>query len=178
MSANPQQQQGMVLVIALVLLLVLTLLGVSGINQALLQERMAGSAQLTHRALQAAEAGLRDGEKDVAQNILPTTVFYTNCANGLCQPAQNGEHVWQSDLIDWAAGNNVIIYGQNTGASELAGLAKQPRYIIERLHVVERNTGLKHGLELTNQGEWFRITAMGYGPYGRIEAMVQSVYRK
>lgn len=173
-----QHQQGAVLVIALVLLFVLTLLGVSGTNLTLLQERMAGSAQTTYQAFQAAEAGLRDGEKDIAENILPSSVFYVDCTNGYCQAAEQGAHVWQSDRVDWSAGDNVVLYGQNTGAAAFADLDRQPRYIIERLQVIERGTSLKRGFGPNNQGAWYRVTALGYAPHGSIEAMVQSVYKK
>lgn len=177
-SPNGTKQQGAVLITSLVLLLVLSMLGVGGINLALLQERMAGNTELAYQAFQAAEAALRDAEQDIADNLLPSTIFYTDCRHGLCQPAEDGGHVWQSGLIDWPTGENVILYGQNTGTPALPGMHKQPRYIIERLRVVERGESLVHGFGAPHPGHWYRITALGYGPRGAIEAMLQSVYRK
>ncbi len=54
----PGRQHGTVLVIALVLLLVLTLLGVSTMNMTRIEERMAANSQEMTRAFQAAESGL------------------------------------------------------------------------------------------------------------------------
>lgn len=51
---------GVALVIALVLLLVLTILGIGAMNNTLMQERMAGNANLQALAFQAASAGIRD----------------------------------------------------------------------------------------------------------------------
>lgn len=58
-SAN--RQRGTVLVVALVLLLVLTLLGVTAMNTTTLEERMAFNSQEINRAFQAAETGLDAG---------------------------------------------------------------------------------------------------------------------
>lgn len=49
-------QQGAVLIVSLVVMLVITLLGVAGMNSSLMQEKMAANAQNTNRAFQAAES--------------------------------------------------------------------------------------------------------------------------
>ncbi|WP_421858084.1 pilus assembly PilX family protein [Marinobacter salarius] len=51
-------QKGAVLVISLVLLLVLTLMGVAGMNSSTMQERMAANAQNSNRAFQGAESSV------------------------------------------------------------------------------------------------------------------------
>ena len=61
---NSVRQQGAALVIGLILLLVLTLLAVSGMNSASLEFVMAGNEQYHTNAFQAAEAGI---EQSVAQ---------------------------------------------------------------------------------------------------------------
>lgn len=50
------RQAGAVLVISLVLLLVLTLIGVAGMNSSTMQERMAANAQNSNRAFQGRKA--------------------------------------------------------------------------------------------------------------------------
>ncbi len=57
---KPGQSGGVALVIALILLLVLTILGIGAMNNTLMQERMAGNANLQALAFQAASAGIRD----------------------------------------------------------------------------------------------------------------------
>lgn len=57
-SALRPRQRGAALVVALILLLVMTLLGVSGMNTATLELTMAGNAQNQQDAFQAAETGI------------------------------------------------------------------------------------------------------------------------
>ena len=52
------RQSGAVLVISLVILLVITLIGVAGMNTSVMQERMAANAQNANRAFQAAESSV------------------------------------------------------------------------------------------------------------------------
>lgn len=65
----PRAQQGAALVIGLILLLVLTLLAVSGMNSASLEFIMAGNEQYRQNAFQAAETGV-----DVSYATFGTTV--------------------------------------------------------------------------------------------------------
>lgn len=60
-----RQQNGSTLFIALTFLVVITLMGLSGMQTATLQERMAGSERDYSIALQAAEMALRDAEHDL-----------------------------------------------------------------------------------------------------------------
>src|SRR5690606_25993751 len=62
MSLSRSNQQGMGLLVCLVILLVMTLLGVSGLNSTIMQERMVGAMKESGVALEAAESALRDGE--------------------------------------------------------------------------------------------------------------------
>lgn len=54
----PRQQQGVVLVTALVFLVILTLLGITSMSTNTLEERMAANAQDINRAFQTAETGV------------------------------------------------------------------------------------------------------------------------
>ena len=54
----PSRARGAALIVGLVLLLVLTVLGVSGINMATLELQMAGNTQAAQYAFQAAETGI------------------------------------------------------------------------------------------------------------------------
>jgi len=56
--AMPKRQQGAALIVGLVLLMVLTVLGISGMNTATLELTMAGNAQFGQSAFQAAETGI------------------------------------------------------------------------------------------------------------------------
>ncbi|MDX1817842.1 MAG: PilX N-terminal domain-containing pilus assembly protein [Marinobacter sp.] len=53
---TPSGQRGAALIISLIVLLVLTLIGVAGMNTSVMQERMAVNSQNSNRAFQAAES--------------------------------------------------------------------------------------------------------------------------
>lgn len=57
-SFNIARQKGAALIVGLVLMLVLTVLGISGINMATLELTMAGNSQASELAFQAAETGI------------------------------------------------------------------------------------------------------------------------
>lgn len=179
----PKKSRGSVLIVSLVILLVLTLLGLSGMGDTVLQERMAGNLQESMSAFQAAEAGLRDGETDATENITIADVFKPDCTDGLCEPADPATDtydVWQvgAGLVTWATYTNAIEFGDGTGANDLQNVSQNPAYIIERLQVVERGGSLVTGFQSQPQNEWYRITARGFGRNGQSQATVQSVIRK
>jgi type IV pilus assembly protein PilX len=60
-----KSERGMALLVSLVFLLLLTLIGISSMQNATLQEKMAGSATLRNQSFQSAESALRVGEIDV-----------------------------------------------------------------------------------------------------------------
>ncbi|MBD1551060.1 pilus assembly PilX family protein [Pseudomonas typographi] len=76
------QQRGAVLIVALVFLLLLTMIGISSMQNATLQEKMAGSVSLRNTTFQLAEAALRVGENAVAKSSYTLAVCNstTNCA--------------------------------------------------------------------------------------------------
>jgi type IV pilus assembly protein PilX len=74
----PHRERGATLVVSLVLLLVLTVLGVSGMNTATLELTMASNAQFHQDAFQAAETGIDIAISTppfltVAPNVIPVT---------------------------------------------------------------------------------------------------------
>lgn len=184
MRPSPHRQSGVVLIVSLVFLVVLTLLGLSGMQEGVMQERMSGNTQELLSAFEAAESGLRDGEVEVRKTIRVTSPFSPNCSNGLCEPATAGNGVWaDTSLVEWDMSDatldtNTRTYGAATGASGLSNVKRQPAYIVERLAVVERGGSIVEGFGGPPAGEWYRVTAMGFGKTGKSRALVQSVIRK
>ncbi|WP_260962941.1 pilus assembly PilX family protein [Pseudomonas citri] len=84
MNPTPIQyrQRGMALLVSLVFLLLLTLIGLSSMQSATLQEKMTSSVMLRNQSFQLAEAALRMGENAVqAENYsLPVCSGTTECA--------------------------------------------------------------------------------------------------
>jgi type IV pilus assembly protein PilX len=92
-----QRQQGAALVIGLILLLVLTLLAVSGMNSASLEFIMAGNEQYRSNAFQAAEAGI---EQTISQSV-----FNPAGGNPTFNGANNATDNWTSTLTPQLGGS-------------------------------------------------------------------------
>ena len=63
-----KHQQGSALLVSLIILVVMTLLGLSGMRTSVMEEKMAGNMRDSELAFQAAEAALRDAEKYIKDN--------------------------------------------------------------------------------------------------------------
>jgi hypothetical protein len=86
--ASKRTQRGAALVVGMLLLLVLTLLAISGMNTASLELTMAGNMQYHENAFQAAETGVEQAvvfgafnPKDPTQRLPATADTYTPVAN-------------------------------------------------------------------------------------------------
>lgn len=173
-----RRQQGVALFISLVMLLILTILGISSVQTTSLQERMSRNALDSNLAFQAAEAAIRDGEAHIEDDINSLVNFDSASA------ADNGyyyENDWDEVpnwyTVDWE-GSQV-----RTSETTVAGVAEQPKYIIEFVKTVVSD---QDRLNLDNVGEdtgagrsqIFRITSYGTGGSPTAHVMIQSTYGK
>lgn len=84
LTFNPRQQQGAALVIGLILLLVLTILAVSGVFTSTMELRMVGNTQLQERAFQAAEVAVEEAMANPLVNTgLPEVQLITPNPNSI-----------------------------------------------------------------------------------------------
>lgn len=74
---TPDRQQGAVLMVSLIMLLLLTVIAVTASNTSTLQTRMANNSQLQNIAFQAAESGIRHGQEDVTGTTQTGTLSYS-----------------------------------------------------------------------------------------------------
>lgn len=189
--SSPRNEGGFVLVSAVIFLLVLTILSLSSMSTTILEEKMAGSYRDRQLAFEAAEAALRDGERDVfgSLRISGDSNFLAGCGDstaapsnvGLCTVETDGTPVWvdfENDTIKkaaWVSGedeNHSVKYGAMTAATELPEVAKQPRYIIEvmRLPNQQRKLNAPQTYKFA-----YRITAVGFGRRASTRVVLQSV---
>ena len=101
-------QRGTALVMTLVILLLLTMLGITAINTSTLEERMAGNTKDQNLSFQAAETALRAAEIWV-QSTTAATQLAVNNANGIytpADPALTSLEIW--DSVDWSSGGCIV----------------------------------------------------------------------
>lgn len=88
---NYQQQQGAVLAISLILLLVITLVGVSTVGTTLLEEKMAMNSQVSNRTFQASEDAIEAALDDIS---------YLGRAYDLSVEAAGGPVQWEELAVE------------------------------------------------------------------------------
>ncbi len=186
---------GMVLVVALCMLVVVMLMGISAAQLALQGEKAVRGERDRITALQAAEEALMDAEKDIegvpgapgrSAMFGPGNEagFAAGCGgaagtgHGLCLHAAEDETpLWQSVDFDddGAATARSVPYGKFTGAQMPTGEGflpfRRPRYIIELLPDPRQEPGVLPPKYI------YRVTAVGFGARAGRE-MLQRLYRK
>jgi len=115
-------QSGMALLVSLIFLLLLTLIGISSMQNATLQEKMAGSVTFRNTSFQTAEAALRTGESAVQQSTYVLAVCTTNVT---CAPPAESTTVSAAGTngtsgVNWIAAGNGFYGVQNLGTTMAA----------------------------------------------------------
>ncbi|MGD8642269.1 MAG: PilX N-terminal domain-containing pilus assembly protein, partial [Gammaproteobacteria bacterium] len=135
------QQRGSVLIISLIVMLILTVLGVSGMKSSVLEEKMAGNVRDKQLAFQAAEATLREAEQYIDDNIISITAFDTDGSDGLYD--KSAPKIWTT--LSWDD-NDSIEYTDFDSSYEIT---TPPRYVIQHLASQQNNL---NELNLNNYG--------------------------
>lgn len=170
-----QRQRGVVLIVSLILLMVLTLIGVTAMQTSTLEERMAGNAWDKQRAFQAAEAALR-----AAENRLDTSVREVeDNTDGLIGfggelvTTTLGDEPWGTDI------NNPDLTGWaefDQGLDDMQ-LGENPHYII---HLLARGVAAETTVDVLGneieRGNVYRVTAIGWGSSPASQVVLQSFY--
>ncbi|MGQ9659627.1 MAG: pilus assembly PilX family protein [Thermochromatium sp.] len=181
--SSDRHQEGAALIVALLFLLIITVIGVSGKGNIALQERMVASTQDRNLAFQAAEAALREGEaaaKAQSKATPPNSGFpgrglYTdadstcpsdainNCASGLCPiPDKDCTPRWKaSGFNGWRAAGSM-------------GVAGTPEYFVEYLG--DTFNCADGGSTDPKNCRRYRITARSNPATERATVMLQSIY--
>lgn len=191
------RQRGAALIVGLIMLLLLTLIGVAGMRDTLLQEKMAGNMRDREIALQAAEAALRAGELEL-QGLNPS--FPNNSGrydlasatgkNLMKRVDTNGKLVGEQQFwSQWDWESDAVAYTKS-----LEGVGEAPAYVIEKLDPVVSQKSEYDTVANPNQvvaidltpGDFkaetsvpdYRITARGTGRTTDAAVIVQSTYRR
>jgi len=168
----PRRQQGAVLIISLMFLLIMTLIGVTAMQSTTMEEKMAGNVRDHNLAFQAAEAALRDAETYI-ETVVSTAAF--DDTNGRFS-ATSTSLPDASASATWASDNTSRAYSGTIG-----GVNTQPRYFIQ--HIAD----ISGGASTLNVGGYgaatsggdtslFRITARGTGGSDNSQVVLRSHY--
>jgi type IV pilus assembly protein PilX len=177
-------QRGAVLIVGMIMLLLLTLLGVAGMRDTLLQEKMTGNMRDREMAFQAAESALREAEGRIkGANKLTMTgnaglysrAQLSDLYRTISSAAVSEAKYWAAYDTGWSGTASAAYSG-----TALPGVAAQPRYVIEQLPGAlsavtgSQNAGTTTGVTVTD----YRITARGVGLTTAAVVILQSVYRR
>lgn len=205
MHSTRNRQQGVVLITGLILLVLLTIIGVTASRSTLLEERMAGNMKDQNVAFQSAEAALR-----VAENYLTGVslgIFASDTSSSVLAKDPTGlyratlsttQERWEQTV--WDDGGSVA-YPRTPDALTLAvnapeGAAEPPRYIIEDMSTTLKCTSTSLAscgiapvslkkLDEDSKDELdkpvgetgvYRVTARGIGTSANTIVFVQSYY--
>jgi type IV pilus assembly protein PilX len=163
-------QKGAILITSLLLLLVLTIIGVSVMQMTRMQERMAGNTRDINLAFQGAEAALRTGEIEVQS--FPEAPAYCTTAGASCSaydrdilPAMNAQ---SPEFWEQAA-------QKLTNSAASVGLETDPQFTSERIGFVCYDAEFS----CTVGGrDFYQISARSTGGSGSTETVVQSTYSR
>ncbi|MCL2645282.1 MAG: PilX N-terminal domain-containing pilus assembly protein [Betaproteobacteria bacterium] len=178
-----RSQHGAALIIAMILLVIMSLMAAASLRGTLMQERMSSNTYDYNLSFQAAEAGLRMGERqaenwvkggaspDWASCESPNTDgLYQNTNPATCtQPLWEGPEPGSSGSF-WHDANN------ETGDIRFnsAGLSLAPYYMVE---LVSENAPCQiNNPDASSNCRRFRITASSRSTDGRSQVILQSIY--
>jgi type IV pilus assembly protein PilX len=170
---HSSKQRGVVMFVALILLLILSLLGVTAARMQTVEERMARNNDNRQIGAQAAEAALRSAENGLLTGLYSNFVGNTN---GLYAPLlSNGSPLTG---MDWSIPANTLTYIGPT-LSSLQSMA-QPKMVIENLPPVAV-AGDDISVTSLNPASppvtVYRVTAQGVGADNTSTTMLQSIVR-
>ncbi len=181
----PGSQQGMALITGLLLLMVLTLLGITAMDNAVMEETMVKNQRDQQVAFQAAESAMVDGfgwlDIQGVRPRLNNPVPLSDGTPGIVVNANNMMSDADATSSNWWAANG-LSYGVATGAAPIAGLAAQPRHITQEFVAQAQSTVdhvvLSNEYSATPGKRYYRISSQGSGFSATTQVVVQGIYVK
>ena len=176
--SHPSRQQGWVLIIGLLVLVMLTIIAMALMRTTLLEEKMAGASRDINLSFEAAEAGLR-GAEDFIESQADDSVF-TATLNGLYAQGTSDDDIERPpfELDSWEPENN----HSRSLSSKPAGVTSAPRYMIKKVGESGGEGSLNIGgygeTDLTQKSVIYRITARGTGGNDSTQTILRSHYAR
>jgi type IV pilus assembly protein PilX len=173
--SNRKTQRGAILVTSLLILIVLTIVGVTAMQMTRMQERMAGNSRDISLAFQGSEAALRDAERIVRDYVAEPA----KCSNASATCTTVYAREILPNLADqpktwW--NNTAREYG-DAGTHELTdeGLIEDPKYATEELLHVRNCLVMDADC---GRRTIYQVTARSTGASGEADVVLQTTYAK
>lgn len=196
-SFSNRQESGFALVAALIILLVITLIGISGMDETIMEERMVTNFRDRAMADNASESTVRKAEFWISQQkAKPDEVNTTDCTSPPLCGSGNDYVVWQTDDIvsagsdwntmswsDWTS-KGVLYEGTGATNSQIYGVTQQPRALIEfRAFNPQDSSGMVQQTDPSKAGQgigpyYYNIVGAGVGARSETMAVVETTYRQ
>lgn len=206
-SHAPRRVTGLSLIVVLLILVVVSILGISATQYALQAERASRYDRDYQVGWQSAESALIDAEAEIFGQV-PASVttrrtslftaartadFAQNCAatatlRGLCAATPDGDRpAWLTvDFTDTSSTAKTVAFGTYTGRTYQGsgtGIApaQLPRYVIELVDASQLQlpgTNAKLNEDNTSTPLVYRVTASGFGPKVQTQVVLQALIRK
>ncbi len=169
------RQAGAALLVALIMLILITLIGISAARMQTMELRMSSNLQYRNLAMQSAESALRTAEDGIAQNTYSNLAL--NTAGQYTYTPISGNAPWYLGgtigTTFWTTAANLA-----TGPAESMDSSSAPTYIVEQLPPVSIAGG---SVSLGQYGNnpravVYRITAKATGGDNTSLITLQSIY--
>ncbi|WP_313556242.1 pilus assembly PilX family protein [Teredinibacter franksiae] len=191
-SMYTHSQRGATLVIALIILLIMSLIGISNMQSSTMQERMAANNRQKTVALYAAESALTAAEEWVQDNVRSVgDLLRFSGSDGLYSRTDVSSGISAAPLLNHVAdvtdpdswGDFGVSSIGETPIVDINLVSQQPRYVIEYIGI-DKGTAGSDVSELNADTHdkpsiayMFRITAIGWGKDDNIYTVLESVIR-
>jgi len=170
-----KRQTGASLIVSLMLLVVLTLLGLSGMQSTIMQERMSSNVRDKGLAFQAAESAVRGGEDWVKNQTISKLVPQDGSScSAPCNLVGLGDYLNMTTRnFSWWETTGRAYTDMPTGA-----VASAPRFIVEE-HSIQRDS-LADATDNNSPPvrTLYRLTAVGVGGTVTAESMIETLYAR
>ncbi len=173
LQTNNKRQIGAVLLVSMVILVALTMLGVTSMKSSLSELTMAGNLRESVLTFQAAEVGLKIAEGIIEDSV--STNMFNGATTSLLNVSTNDPDYLDETSWDNATNANIA----------LENISTSPKYIIRYLgprpidpKIKGLNVGGGYGQYRLKELENFRVTSRGTGQTGNFFRVLQSYYAK
>lgn len=156
-----QEQRGVVLIIAMIMLIVISLLAITSMRNSASTEALAGNVRTTELATQAAEIALRHCESSVIEITTVaaggTSTGYITTMNAMNILPSSTPAKWQ-DTATWDSATTLTFVIPSAVMGGSTTYKRAPECMVETLPVMAA------GSTVVNSTSSFVITARGFGP--------------